>query len=251
MVRGHRPRLQFWISERKGLRFFDFSARKCQIVPGLIPVRKLRKPSSLLGLRAELTRALPVRWFGGAKVGAEAGGERNEAKFRENVITIKTPEDLGVPAELAVGAGLDTGAASGVVSPDLVCPDSGWELRDAVISDGGEARTEAVGLREGDGAGIGEGHVQALPLFGSRAVARMGVDGRRAGGGLRAVRARERKCQRDGARCADREETRVKTGEGPRKEAARPEREKSLMRRPFESPPDFVEMVRQQLPREP
>jgi hypothetical protein len=35
----------------KRLRFFDFSARECQIVPCLIPVRKLRKPNSLLGLR--------------------------------------------------------------------------------------------------------------------------------------------------------------------------------------------------------
>jgi hypothetical protein len=33
-------------------RFFDFSARKCQIVPCLIPMIKPPKPRSLLGLRA-------------------------------------------------------------------------------------------------------------------------------------------------------------------------------------------------------
>jgi len=38
--------------EWKRLRIFDFSARKSKMVQCLIPRRTLRKPSSLLGLRA-------------------------------------------------------------------------------------------------------------------------------------------------------------------------------------------------------
>ena len=34
------------------LRFIDSSARKCQVVPYPIPIKKLRKPRSLLRLRA-------------------------------------------------------------------------------------------------------------------------------------------------------------------------------------------------------
>ena len=72
---------------------------------------------------------------------------------------------------------------------------------------------EAVGLTEVSEAGVGKGDVQAVPLFESRAAARMGVDECWAGGGVRAVRRRERK--RGGRhQGADREEIRVETGEG-------------------------------------
>ena len=183
------------------------------------------------------------------ELGENRENDTNEANFREDVITIQTPEDLGVTAELAVGAGLDSGVDRHAVSPDLVCPDSERESGEAVISDGGEPRTEAVGLSEGAGAGIGEGDVQAGPFVESRAVARMGVESvGRAGSCERGRRGAE---PRGGAGGADREGIRVKTGEGPRHEAARLEREKSLIRRLFESSPDLVEMVRQQLPREP
>ncbi len=56
---------------------------------------------------------------------------------------------------------------------------------------------------------------------------------------------------RGGTRGADRGEPRVETGERARKEPARLEREKGLRRQLFESSPDLLKMVRQQLPREP
>ena len=135
-------------------------------------------------------------------MGENRENDTSEANFREDVITIQTPEDLGVTAKLAVGAGLDSGVDRHVLSPDLVCPDSGGEVGEAVVSDVGARRIEAVGLSEGAGAGIGEGDMQAVPLFESRAVARMGVDERRAGEGVRVERARERRRSAWGAKVA-------------------------------------------------
>ena len=69
-----------------------------------------------------------------AELGENGENDTNEANFRENVITIQIPEDLGVTAELAVDVGLDSGVDRHVVSPDLVCPDSGREAGEAAIT---------------------------------------------------------------------------------------------------------------------
>ncbi len=75
------------------------------------------------------------------EAGSEAGdlgvkpqSDTNEANFHGDVIKSQAPENLGVTAELAVGAGLDRVGRMHIVSPDLVCPDSGGEMRDVAVS---------------------------------------------------------------------------------------------------------------------
>ena len=73
--------------------------------------------------------------------------DTSEANFRENVITAQAQEGLGVTAELAVGAGLDSGVDRHVLSPDLVCPDSGRESGEAAITvEGPGSQTPATVL---------------------------------------------------------------------------------------------------------
>ena len=76
------------------------------------------------------------------ELGENRENDTNEVNFRENVITIQTPEDLGVTAKLAVGAGLDSGVDRHVLSPDLVCPDTGREAGEAAVSGVSGARAE-------------------------------------------------------------------------------------------------------------
>ncbi len=80
-----------------------------------------------------------------AELGENREIDTNEANFREDVITTQTREDLGVTAELAVGAGLDSGVDRRVVSPDLVCPDSERGSGEAAITvDGPGSQTPAT-----------------------------------------------------------------------------------------------------------
>ena len=88
------------------------------------------------------------------EAGSEAGdlgvkpqSDTSEANFDAHVIHSQTPEILGVTAESAVGAGLDTVAGMHVLSPDLVCPDSeqgsGEETLVAGADEGNTATCEA------------------------------------------------------------------------------------------------------------
>ena len=90
-----------------------------------------------------------------AELGENRESDTNEANFREDVITTQTPEYLGVTAELVVGASLDSGVDRHVVSPDLVCPDSGREAGETAITvDGPGSQTPATVLDQSGEAAI-------------------------------------------------------------------------------------------------
>jgi hypothetical protein len=76
------------------------------------------------------------------ELGENRESDTNEANFREDVITTQTPEDLGVTAELAVDAGLDSGVDIRVVSPEFERVDDENEGGNGVISGVGGERAE-------------------------------------------------------------------------------------------------------------
>ncbi len=197
-------------------------------------------------------------WDAGSEagdLGVKPASDTNEANFHGDVIKSQTAENLGVMAELAIGAGLDNDGGMQVVSPDLVCPDSELESSEAVGSDADELEARAVGLSEGAGAEVVESGARGGPLAESRAVAGTGVDvGPVPGAEDRELRAEKEKSRGGGARLSqmtEREKVQAMR-ERQRKNLERVlDAQKKLLRDWVSSSPEMGEMMRQQLPREP
>jgi hypothetical protein len=195
-------------------------------------------------------------WDAGSEAGdfgVKPASDTNEANFHGDVIKSQTAENLGVMAELAIGAGLDNDGGMQVVSPDLVCPISELESREAVVSGADDLEAGAVGLSEGDGVEVVESGAPAGPLVEIRAVARM--DGSVSPAPAAAGRELRTEKRRFGATQAAGVTEREKARNIPVRQRKQRERlleiEKKSLRELFASSPKLVEMVRQQLPREP
>ena len=116
------------------------------------------------------------------ELGVKPQSDTNEANFHGDVINSQTPENLGVTAELEVGAALDSVGGMHVVSPDLVCPNSERESSEAGISGAGELEAGAVSLNDGAAAGVEDGAAQAGAFIESMVVAREVVNVSQAAG---------------------------------------------------------------------
>ena len=181
--------------------------------------------------------------------------DTNEANFDAHVINSQTPEILGVTAELAVGAGLDSVVGMHVLSPDLVCPDSQQGSGEETLvagADEGNTATCAASPEVGDldvkpASDANEGN-----LHGPVAGICVGV-GRVPGaenGGLPAEKQQSRGGGIRLSQMTEREKVQAMR-ERRRKNMERVLDAQKKLRDLASSSPEIGEMMRQQLPREP